>query len=140
MNTKEYLEQIERLDRMIQNKLAEIYQLKTMACSVTTSNDGERVNTSIEKDKLGNTVAKIFDLEKETDNLVDSFVDKRNHIINQIDKIENVDYYHVLSMKYVGKNTFDNIAKKTNWSIRKVFLLHEKALKEFERLYGTEYL
>ena len=140
MVTKEYLGQLERLDKMIQNKLSEIYQLKTMACSVTVSNEKERVQTSSDKDRLGSTVAKIVDLEKETDRLVDSFIDKRNHIIGQIDGLDNVDYYNVLSMRYVGRDTYEEIANKTNWSIRKVFSMHGEALKEFERLYGREYL
>ena len=140
MDTKQYLSQIERLDKMIQNKLSEIYQLKTMACSVTVSNEKERIQTSSDKDRLGSTVAKIVDLEKETDRLVDSFIDKRNHIISQIDGLDNVDYYNVLSMRYVGRDTYEEIANKTNWSIRKVFSMHGEALKEFERLYGREYL
>lgn len=140
MTTKSYLGQIERLDRMIQNKLSEIYQLKTMACSVTVSNDGERVQNSGDKDRMGSTVAKIVDLERETDELVDSFVRKRNRIIEQIDSIENLDFYHVLSMRYVARDTFETISVKTNWSIRKIFSLHGKALLEFEKMYGSEYL
>ena len=140
MDTKQYLSQIERLDKMIQNKLSEIYQLKTMACSVTVSNEKERIQTSSDKDRLGSTVAKIVDLEKETDMLVDRFIDKRSHIISQIDGLDNIDYYHVLSMRYVARNTFEEIAKKTNWSIRKVFSIHGEALKEFEKLYGSEYI
>ena len=140
MTTKSYLSQIERLDRMIQNKLSEIYQLKTMACSVTVSNDGERVQNSGDKDRMGTTVAKIVDLERETDELVDGFVEKRKRIVGQIDSIENVDYYHVLSMRYIARDTFETIAEKTNWSIRKVFILHGKALLEFEKMYGSEYL
>lgn len=140
MTTKTYLSQIERLDRMIQNKLSEIYQLKTMACSVTVSNDGERVQNSGDKDRMGSTVAKIVDLERETDELVDSFVRKRKRIIEQIDSIEDLDFYHVLSMRYVARDTFETIAAKTNWSIRKIFSLHGKALLEFEKMYGSEYL
>ena len=140
MDTKQYLSQIERLDKMIQNKLSEIYQLKTMACSVTVSSENERVQTSSDKDRLGSTVARIVDLEKETDSMVDSYIEKRNHIINQIDGLDNIDYYHVLSMRYVGRTTFEEIAKNTNWSIRKVFSIHGEALKEFERLYGKEYI
>lgn len=140
MTTKTYLSQIERLDKMIQNKLSEIYQLKTMACSVSVSNDGERVQNSGDKDRMGSAVARIVDLERETDSLVDSFVRKRKKIVEQIDSIEDVDYYHVLSMRYVSRDTFESIAEKTNWSIRKVFTLHGKALLEFERLYGSEYL
>ena len=140
MTTKSYLSQIERLDRMIQNKLSEIYQLKTMACSVTVSNDGDRVQNSGDKDRMGTTVAKIVDLERETDELVDSFVEKRKRIVEQIDSIDNIDYYNVLSMRYVSRDTFESIAEKTNWSIRKVFTLHGKALLDFETRYGEEYL
>ena len=78
--------------------------------------------------------------EKETDMLVDRFIDKRSHIISQIDGLDNIDYYHVLSMRYVARDTFETIAKKTNWSIRRVFSIHGDALKEFEKLYGSEYL
>lgn len=140
MTTKSYLGQIERLEKMIQNKLSEVYQLKTMACSVTVSNEGERVQTSTNKDKLCVSVSKIVDLEKETEELIEKFSQKRKEIINQIDNLENIDYYHILSMRYVSRYTFEEIARKTNWSIRKVFSLHGKALQEFEELYGNLYL
>lgn len=140
MTTKSYLGQIERLGKMIQNKLSEVYQLKTMACSVTVSNEGERVQTSTNKDKLCVAVSKIVDLEKETEELIEKFSQKRKEIINQIDNLENIDYYHILSMRYVSRYTFEEIARKTNWSIRKVFSLHGKALQEFEELYGNLYL
>ncbi len=84
MNTKTYLNQISRLDKMIQNKLSEIYRLKTIACSVTVSTDKEAVDVSSDKDKLGSTVTKIVDLEKDTDRLVDEFMRKRNHIIKTV--------------------------------------------------------
>lgn len=140
MDTKQYLNQIERLDKQIQNKLSEIYQLKTMACSVNVSSDGDKVQTSPNKDKLGSTVAKIVDLEKETDKLVDEFVDKRNHIIGQIDGMEDVDYYHILSLRYVTRDTFENISEKTGWSKRHVLRMHGQALLAFEKKYGEEYI
>lgn len=138
--TKQYLSQIGRLEKQIQNKLSEIYQLKAMTCSITVSSEKESVRISVNKDKLGSAVARIVDLEREANELVDSFSKKRQHIIEQIDSIENVDYYHVLSMRYVGQKSFGNIADATHWSIRKVFSLHDKALQEFERLYGHEYI
>jgi hypothetical protein len=140
MTTKQYLGQISRLDKMIKNKLAEIYQLKSMACSVSVSSDCDRVQSSHEMDRLGSTVAKIVDLEQETDKLVDDFLAKRKHIVGQIDEIKNSDYYQILSLRYVHSETFDGIANKTHWSIRKVFSLHGEALLEFERLYGRQYL
>lgn len=140
MTTKEYLSQIERLEKMIQNKLAEIYQLKTMACSVTVSSENERVQTSSDKDRMGSTVAKIVDLEKETDNLVDSFISQRNHIIDQIDEIEDMNMYHVLSSRYVAKKNLNDIATEMNYSRMQINRIHGKALLEFEKRYGSEYL
>ena len=140
MTTKEYLNQIERLDKMITNKLAEIYQLKIMACSITVSGDSERVQTSGNQDKLGSTIAKIVDLERETDELVDSLVDKRKEILSQIDNMKNIDHYDVLHKHYVERRTFQDIADSENWSIRQVFNIHGRALQEFEKIYGNTYL
>lgn len=140
MDTKQYLSQIKRLDRKIQNKLSELYNLKMMASSISVSNDGERVQTSGNKDQLGAVVAKIVDMEKEVDKMVDLFVDTRSEIISQIDSMDDLDSYDILSMRYVAGKTFHEISEKTGWSIRKVFSLHGKALLEFEKKYGREYL
>ena len=140
MNTKQYLKQISRLDRMIQNKLGELYKLKSMACSITIAPKDTNIQTSSDKDKLGSTVAKIVDLETEIDNMVGEFVDKRRKIVDQIDNMENDDYYHVLSMRYIEGKKFEDISKETKWSERQVFRLHDKAISDFERIYGKEYL
>lgn len=140
MDTKQYLSQIKRLDRNIQNKLSELYNLKMMASSISVSNEGERVQTSGNKDQLGAVVAKIVDMEKEVDKMVDLFVDTRSEIISQIDSMDDLDSYDILSMRYVAGKTFHEISEKTGWSIRKVFSLHGKALLEFEKKYGREYL
>jgi hypothetical protein len=140
MTTKQYLGQINRLNKMVQNKLSEIYQLKAMACSVSALNDCDRVQSTHEMDRLGSTVAKIVDLENEMDMLVDDFLAKRKHIVRQIDEIKNSDYYQILSLRYVHCVTFKKISEVTHWSMRKVFSLHGEALLEFERLYGRGYL
>lgn len=140
MDTKQYLSQIKRLDRQIQNKLSELYNLKMMASSISVSNEGERVQTSGNKDQLGAVVAKIVDMEKEVDKMVDLFVDTRSKIISQIDSMDDLDSYDILFMRYVAGKTFHEISEKTGWSIRKVFSLHGKALLEFEKKYGREYL
>lgn len=140
MNTKAYLNQIKRLDMMINNKLAEIYRLKNMASGIFISTDSERVQASGNKDRLGNTVAKIIDLERETDKLIDILFDKRNNIIKQIDSLSNSDYYQILALRYVNYDTFNDISDKTGWSIRQVFRLHGEALQEFEKAFGQSYL
>ena len=72
--------------------------------------------------------------------MVDGYIEKRKHIISQIDSLKNKDYYSVLTLRYVLNNTFDEISEKMNYSIRNVFKIHGRALQEFEKLYGSEYI
>lgn len=60
MTTKEYLGQISRLNRMINNKLTEIAQLKDMAVSISATQSGERVQTTPNFDKIGTKYAKLM--------------------------------------------------------------------------------
>lgn len=140
MTTKNYLEQIERLDRMIQNKLSEIEQLKHIATSITISPKEVNVQVSSDKDRMGNAVSKLIDLEKETDRLVDEYMDKRKRIIEQIDSIKDTNMYHVLSEKYISRKGLSVIAVEMGYSFKQVCRIHGNALVEFERLYGKEYL
>ena len=130
MNTKDYLRQVERLDSMIQNKLSEIYQLKTMACSVTVSSENERVQTSTDKDRLGSTVAKIVDLEKETDKLVDEFVDIKEEVNKKILELKNKNHRYILVQKYIKYKSIYSIAKELGMTDRGCKKAHAKALIE----------
>lgn len=140
MTTKEYLWQVDRLNRMIDNKLSEIYQMKTLACSISVISNAEKVKSSVSHDKMGDTIAKIVDMENEADEMIDKMFDLKKTIINQIESIENTKHYDVLFCRYIGKMTFEKIAERLNYSIVQVFRIHEKALEEFESLYGAEYL
>ena len=140
MDTKQYLQQISRLDRMINNKLSEISQLRELAMSVSAVKNEERVQTTPNFDKIGTAYCKIEAMEEKLDKLIDEFVDKKNLIISQIDKIENETYYEILFARYIEKKTFEKIASDMNYSFRNTTRLHGKALKEFEKKYGYLYL
>ena len=140
MDTKTYLQQIIRLDRMINNKLSEIQQFRELARSVSAVKNEERVNTSPNFDKIGSTYCKIEKMEEELDDLIDKYVDKKNFIVSQIDGIDNETYYHILFARYVEKKTFEKIADEMTYSWRQIIRLHGRALQEFERVYGNMYL
>ena len=139
MDTKQYLQQISRLDRMINNKLSEISQLRELAMSVSAVKNEERVQTTPNFDKIGTAYCKIEEMEEKLDNLIDEFVDKKNLIISQIDKIENETYYEILFARYIEKKTFEKIADEMTYSWRQVIRLHGRALQEFEKKYGNTY-
>lgn len=139
MTTKEYLCQISRLDRMINNKLSEISQLRELAMSISAVKNEERVQTTPNFDKIGAAYCKIEEMEEKLDKLIDEFVDKKNLIISQIDKIENETYYEILFARYIEKKTFEKIADEMTYSWRQVIRLHGRALQEFEKKYGNTY-
>ena len=139
MDTKQYLNQISRLDRMINNKLSEISQLRELAMSVSAVKNEERVQTTPNFDKIGTAYCKIEEMEEKLDKLIDEFVDKKNLIISQIDKIENETYYEILFARYIEKKTFEKIADELTYSWRQVIRLHGRALQEFEKKYGNTY-
>lgn len=140
MTTREYLQQIDRLNRMIDNKLSEIYQLKTLVCSISVATDTEKVKSSGSQDKMGDAIAKIVDMEKEADNMIDNMLNVKKKIIGQIESIENTNYYDVLFCRYIAKMTFDKIATKLNYSKMQVLRIHGDALNEFEKRFGQAYL
>ena len=140
MDTKQYLGQIGRLDRMIKNKMTELAQYKDLAYGLSAITNEERVQTTPEFDKMSGKVAKIIEIEQKIDSLIDEYVDKKNLIISQIDKIENETYYEILFARYIEKKTFEKIADEMNYSFRNTTRLHGQALREFENKFGKTYL
>lgn len=140
MTTKEYLGQISRLNRMINNKLTEIAQLKDMAASISSPQNGDRVQTTPNFDKIGTKYAKIDEMERKIDGMVDELVDKKEKIIQQIDAMEDENTYNILFARYIDKKTFEVIATEMKYSWRQVIRLHGTALKQFEKKYGEVYL
>ena len=140
MKTEDYLKQIERLDLMIEKKLEEITNLRELAMSISVVQKDVNVQTSGDKDQLGKAIAKIVDLEKEADKLIDEYVDKRQRIIRQIDKIPEKDQYRILLDRYVLQKFWGDIIDEWDCSRSKALSVHKEALETFEKMYGQEYL
>lgn len=135
MDTRRYLEQVGILDRQIQNRLEDIYRLRTLACSTTVASDRERVQSSGGKDRLGAFVARIIEEEKRTDALID----KRCVIIRQIEGIGNLRFYEFLTERYVHMKSEKEMAADLCLSDRQVRRTLGNAVAAFEEKYGETY-
>ena len=82
MDTKQYLSQISRLNRQIQNKLSEISQLRDLSMGIRAISNEERVQTTPNFDKIGTSIAKIDEMERNLDKMIDEYVEKKNVIIS----------------------------------------------------------
>ena len=130
MTTKDYLNQISYYNKIIDNKLIEITQYKELSYSISAVVNEER----------GCGYVRLEQMEESLDKLIDKYIDVKNKIIEQIEQINNEDYYTVLFLRYVRKFTFEKIANETGWCWRQVHRIHAKALQAFEDKYGSEYL
>lgn len=139
MTTKEYLLQIINCDKMINAKLSEVFQLRSLVSSISTVQREDVVQTTRSTDRLGDCVSKIVDLENSINELIDERIEKRNLITSQIETLDNQDEVTVLYMKYVCNNTFEEIAKATSYSDRQIFRFHGYALENFRKKYENLY-
>ena len=139
MDTKQYLSQISRLNRQIQNKLSEISQLRDLSMGIRAISNEERVQTTPNFDKIGTSIAKIDEMERNLDKLIDEYVEIKGNIVAQIDSMEDEVIYNILFARYIEKKTFEKIATEMTYSFRQITRLHGKALIEFEKKYGNQY-
>lgn len=134
MTAEKFLEQIERADRTIDNKLSEIYRLRCLATSITVPTDREAVQTSGVSDKVGNIVAKIIDLENEIDNLIDEYIDIRQQCINVIESLSDPLQYTVIHKHYVQYKSFVEIAEEEKYTYDGIMKVRKRALKKIEAI------
>ena len=137
MKAKEYLQQLQRLDTIISQKMVELEDLHLKVTSTGSIDySKERVQTSPSGDApFANMIARIADLEDEINAEIDRFVDEKHKIINQIQGLKNSDYISLLFKRYVEFKKFETIAVEMNFTYQYVLNMHGYALKEFESAY-----
>lgn len=133
MKAKDYLKQIEKLDTLIQNKLAEKARWKDVALGITTTTDGERVQSSGSQQKMADAINRCIDIEREIDSFVDSMVDLKKEIIQTIEQL-NPTEYDVLHKRYIQNMTFDEIAETKRKSKSWATTVHGRALQSVQRI------
>lgn len=129
MKAKEYLQQIRKADRMIENKLSEIKMLRGLAESVTSTWKQDVVQTSGAGDKLGDTVAKIVDLQNEINADIDKLIDLKREIMSVVDQLE-APFCDLLYKRYFQFMNWKEIAVDMNYTFRHVTRMHGEALKK----------
>ena len=136
MNAKKYLQNLRRLDIVIDQKIKELDGLKAMtACIGSFDYSRERVITSPSGEApFEKNVDRIIELEVEIRDEIDKFVDEKHKIINQIQSLRDADEIKVLYMRYIECQTFEKIAVDMDYTIRNIYFIHGRALQNFEKI------
>ena len=120
MKAKEYLQQLQRLDTMINQKIKELGDLRLMSQSVGGIDySKERVQSSPSGDApFVKPVLRMIELEHE--------------IINQIQALQNPKHIDILYKHYVEFKRLEIVAVEMNFTYQYIVELHGTALKEFQ--------
>ena len=133
-DAKAYLRKIELLDAHINNRLSDLQTLRSLVEKITATVSPVCVSGSGNQDKVGDSVAKIVDLQDEINRKIDKFVDLKKEISELLEQIQDPDQVKVLHKRYFEYKPWEQIACETGYSYRNVCYIHGKALQAVEAL------
>ena len=139
MRGKEYLSQIEELERKAARAALDVNKYRELAVSIGIDTSKEYVQSSGDKDTVGNAAIKILDAQREAEEHVKRYVERKKIITWQIENIGCQDYADLLFYRYVEYMTFGDLASLMHYSERQIYRMHEKALAVFDEKYNAFY-
>lgn len=128
-----FLNQVKKLDRLIENKLIEIEQWKSMATDITARMGGDRVKSSGSQTKMADAVERYVDLEAEINRDIDRLVDTKKDVVAVIEQLQAQEY-DILHKIYVQYLTFYEVADILQISYSAVTTAHGRALKNVQHI------
>lgn len=143
MKAKEFLKQLVKLDMMIENKLIERDQWKSIAMGTTSggadvmingvAHKMDKVQSSGNPQKMADAVAKYVDLEAEIDTVIDELIETKKDVIAVIEMLTPIEY-DLLHKVYVQRMELDEVAALCNKTYSWVTTIHGRALKNVQKI------
>lgn len=143
MKAKEYLQQVEKINKMIDNKLVELEQWKAIATGITAHSDGERVQASGSQQKMADAVSRYVDIQNEVDKQIDRLVELKKEVISTIEQLPS-DEYDMLHKMYIGRvdeegceikyMSLEEIADSKKITYKWAATIHGRALQKVQKI------
>ena len=129
MDARSYLEQVQKIDKMIENKMIEKEQWETIATGTAGQAAGERVQTSVNRSKMSDAVIKAIGIEKDIERLTK----KRRQIMDVIERLPAAEYDLVHKVYVQGLSVFEvaeEYGKSYQWGTK----VHRSALMNVQEI------
>ena len=141
LDVKEYLLQVKRMERNIQQMKEKLSYHQEAACSIRSSmgNPNGKVQTNSFHNAMEDHIIEAYDLELQIAEKQLVLEQVKQIIINQIQDLENYRFIEVLFCCFILLLKQDDIAKRMECSLDYVKEVKKNALKEFEAVHGTDY-
>lgn len=124
--TQLFLEQVEKLDAMIKNKLIEQQQWRGIEENIADNIEGEREQSA--------AIKRCEDVESELDSIVAQLVAKKKEVTQAIEQLYSPTEYNVLHMRYIQFKTLQEIADHYGYEYTWATTTHGRALKNLREI------
>lgn len=134
MNAKDYLQQIRKINRLIENKTidANFYRALAEGCAVPGVGS-DKVQSSPSPDKMENAIIKCIALQDEIYDKIVELVSAKSHITETLERLPSKEY-DVLHKMYVQDIPISVIAEEEEKSVSAICKLHGRGLQHVQRM------
>ena len=130
-----FLERVEKIDVLIDNKLIEQRQWKDLALNITANMGGEKVQASSKSSSpMADAVIKCISMETEIAEAVDRLIAEKKNVVKTIEQVYSPTEIKILHMRYIRYISLTDIATELNKEYTWVTTTHGRALKSVQKL------
>lgn len=135
MNAERYLNQVRKLNQLIDAKIAERDRLNEIATDISPSPmDGmPHSNTGMVSRKMENAIINLIMMEQELDKLIDKYVDYKQEVVKLLETLPEKEY-GVLHRYYIRYMTLEQIAEDMGYCRQQIWRLKKKGLQNLENV------
>lgn len=138
IKAKDYLMQVRKIEKIIENKRIELEQWKDIATGITSHSEGDRVQSSGSKQKTADAVCRYVDIEEEINRYIVQLVERINNVLKNMEQLETTEY-DVLHIVYIQNKTLSDAADKYKKAYSWATTVHGRALKHLQKIIDKEY-
>ena len=135
MCVEEWLGEVEKLDQLIDAKIAERDRLIALATDITAKPmDGIPFsNTGTVSQRMQNAVIKLIMLEKELNELIKQYLDHKQQVVDALERLPAKEY-GVLHRYYIRYMTLEQIAEDMGYCRQQIWRIKKEGLKILENV------
>lgn len=135
MNAEKWLEQVRKLDQLIEAKIAERDRLIALATDITPGPmDGmPHSNTGTVSQRMQNAVINLIMLEQELDRIIDKYADYKQEVVKVLETLPDKEY-GVLHRHYIRYMTWEQVAEEMGYSTVQIWRIKKNGLKILENI------
>lgn len=133
MNAKDYLTEYKRIEARVRVLQTEVEKLRTDAEGMNINLDG-MPKASGKPDKIARLAIQLAAYETDLADELSHLWSKRMEIVGKLGKLKEPKHFTILHARYIEGKTWERIAVDMDITWRYCYMLHGRALTEFEKV------